>query len=57
MKGSLAGLLFLVVCIVLAALLLAHVIKPVVSGAIFAIALVVFGIVSRGFRRPAGPAE
>jgi hypothetical protein len=46
MKGSLAGLLFLVVCIVLAALLLAHV-----------IALVVFGIVSRGFRRPAGPAE
>jgi hypothetical protein len=57
MKGSLAGLLFLLVCVVLAALLLAHVVKPLVSGMIFAIALVVFGIVSRGFRRPAGPAE
>jgi hypothetical protein len=53
MKGSLAGLLFLVVCLGLAALLLTHVIKPVASGAIFAIALAVFGILSRGFRRPA----
>ena len=55
MKGSLAGLLFLGVCIGLSALLLAHVIKPVVSGALFAIALVVLGLLSRGFRRPAEP--
>jgi hypothetical protein len=55
MKGSLAGLLFLGVCVALAALLLAHVIRPVVSGAVFAIALVVFGLLSRGFRRPAEP--
>jgi hypothetical protein len=55
MKGSLAGLLFLVVCLGLAALLLAQVIRPVVGGAVFAIVLVVFGLLSRGFRRPAEP--
>jgi hypothetical protein len=51
MNGRLASLLFLGVCIVLAVLLLNHSIKPVVSGAIFAGALVVLGGLSRGFRR------
>jgi hypothetical protein len=51
MKGRFAGLLFLGVCVTLAVLLLLHVISPVVSGAVFAIALVAFGVSSRGFRK------
>ena len=54
MRGSLAGLAFLGICIVLAVLLLAHVIRPVVSGVIFAVALVVLGGLSRGFRSGKG---
>jgi hypothetical protein len=48
MRGPAAGLVFLGICIVLAVLLFAHVIKPAVSGIIFAVALVVLGGWSRG---------
>ncbi len=51
MDGRVAGLVFLGVCVVLAALLLVRVITPVISGSVFAIALVLFGGVSRGFGR------
>jgi len=51
--SKLAGLLFLGVCIVLAVLLLTRTIGIVVSGAIFAVALVLLG--SRLGRR-GGPA-
>ncbi len=42
--------LYLGVCVVLAALLVTKAIAPVVGGGIFAIALVVLGGLSRGFR-------
>ena len=51
MNKKTAGLGFLGVCLVLAGLLLAKVISPILSGTIFAIALVGFGILSRGFTR------
>ncbi len=51
MDGRVAGLVFLGVCVVLATLLLARVITPVISGSVFAIALALLGGVSRGFRR------
>jgi hypothetical protein len=51
MSGKSAGLLFLGVCIVLAALLLARVITPLVSGSVFAIVLVLLGGLSGGFRK------
>lgn len=51
MSRRTAGLAFLGLCIVLAALLLAQVITPIVSGCIFAVALVAFGLASRGFAR------
>jgi hypothetical protein len=50
-KGKTAALLFLGVCVCLAALLFLKVITPVVSGAIFAVALVLLGGTSSGFRR------
>jgi hypothetical protein len=50
MNKKMAGLLFLGSCVVLAALLATKVISPVVSGSFFAIALVSFGILSRGFQ-------
>ena len=43
--------LFLATCIILAILLITQVITPTVSGVLFAIALVVFGGLSRGFRK------
>lgn len=52
MNGRIAGLSFLVVCVILAALLLLKVITPIISGILFAIALVTLGASSRGFRRP-----
>ena len=52
MKGKAAGFLFLIVCIVLAGLLLARVVAPLTSGIVFAVALVVLGGLSRGFRNP-----
>jgi hypothetical protein len=51
MKRQTAAFLFLGVCILLAVLLIAGSISPLVSGAIFAVALVLFGGLSRGFRR------
>jgi len=59
MKNKTAGALFLGVCVVLAILLLTKVITIMVSGAVFAVALVVFGLLSRGFGKqengPRGP--
>ena len=51
MKRQTAGLLFLCVCFVLAVLLLTDAITPLVSGEIFAVALALLGVLSRGFRR------
>lgn len=51
MNKKTAGLTFLGVCLLLAALLVAKVISPILSGAVFAIALAGFGIFSRGFTR------
>jgi hypothetical protein len=50
-KGQTASLLFLAVCGILVTLLLTRSIPPIVSGAVFAVALVVLGGFSRGFRR------
>ena len=49
MKKKSAGLLFLAICIILAILLLTKTISILVSGIIFALALVILGIASRGF--------
>jgi hypothetical protein len=49
MNRKTAALSFLGVCLVLAMLLVAKAISPILSGSIFAIALVGFGILSRGF--------
>lgn len=46
-----AAFIFLGVCLVLAALLLLQIITPIVSGAFFAVALAVFGGLSKGFRK------
>ncbi len=51
MDGKVAAFAFLIVCIVLAVLLFLRVISPLVSGAVFAVALAVLGGASRGFRR------
>jgi hypothetical protein len=51
MNAKPAVAIFLGICLVLAALLLTHLITPVVSSAIFAIALVLFGSLARGFRK------
>lgn len=44
-------MLFLGVCLTLAALLVMDVITPIISGAVFAVALVILGGASRGFRK------
>jgi hypothetical protein len=51
MTGKTAGMIFISVCILLAILLLTQVISPLVSGIIFASALVLFGGFSKGFRK------
>ncbi len=51
MNRKTASLLFLSVCALLAVLLLAGVISPVTGAALFAVALLVFGGLSRGFRK------
>jgi len=51
MNRKLALGLFLATCIILAILLIMQIISPLISSAIFAIALVVFGGLSRGFRK------
>ena len=45
-----AALSFLGICLILAALLLFHIITSTISGVIFALALILFGSVSKGFR-------
>jgi len=49
MNKQTAGFVFLFVCLILAALLLMKAISPILNGCIFAVALVGFGILSRGF--------
>ena len=51
MDRRIAAFIFLIVCVVLAALLLVHVITPVIASAVFAVALAIFGGASAGFRR------
>ena len=51
MNRKLASFLLLSTCIILAVLLLTHLMSSFVSAIIFAIALVVFGGLSRGFRK------
>jgi len=55
MNRNIALPLFLATCIILAVLLLTRTISSVVSGIIFAIALVVFGGLSRGFKASGCP--
>ncbi len=50
MSGKYAVFLFICVCLILAVLLLTDVISFAASGIIFAIALVLFGVLSKGFR-------
>ncbi len=50
MKRKTAVASFLGVCIILAILLLSKIITSTISGLVFAIALVLFGGLSRGFR-------
>lgn len=50
MNKKSASLMFLTVCLMLAILLLTKTITPMVSGSVFAVALVTFGLMSRGFR-------
>jgi hypothetical protein len=51
MHRNTAGILFLIVSAFLSFMLLSGMITPLVSGAIFAVALVVLGLLSRGFTR------
>jgi hypothetical protein len=51
MKGKIALWLFLAVCVVLAILLIAQVITPIIGAVIFALALVFLGGSSKGFKR------
>jgi hypothetical protein len=51
MEGKVAALAFLIVCLALAVLLFLRAISPLVSSAVFAVALATLGGLSRGFRR------
>lgn len=51
MNGKAAAIIFVGVCVVLAILLLFRVISPLVSGSVFAVALVLLGGISNGFRK------
>jgi hypothetical protein len=51
MNKKAAAMIFLGVCLLLALLLAFGAISPVQSGSVFAIALVGFGILSRGFTK------
>ena len=50
MQRRTAILLFLIACLLIAALLLVRAISPLAGGIAFALALVIFGGLSRGFR-------
>jgi len=49
MNKKTAAMTFLVVCLVLAMLIVFGAISPALTGGIFALALILLGIVSRGF--------
>jgi hypothetical protein len=51
MKKTSAIILFLIICIALAALLLTHRLSSVVAGGLFALSLLVLGVLSSGFRK------
>jgi len=51
MNGKMAGILFLATCVILGILLLTQVVTPIVGAIIFAVALVAFRMLSKGFRR------
>ena len=51
MNGKTAGFIFVGVCVVLTVLLLFGVLSLLVSGSVFAIALVLLGGISGGFRK------
>jgi Flp pilus assembly protein TadB len=51
MQRKTAGFLFLAICILLAVLLLTGTISSITSGCVFAVALVILGGLSRGFKR------
>ena len=51
MSGRIAGILFLIICVVLAILLVTNTINSFTSAGIFAVALVVLGSLSKGFKR------
>lgn len=51
MKGKTAGFVFLGICVILAVLLLTRAITPILSGTVFAIALILLGSFSGGFRK------
>jgi hypothetical protein len=51
MKNKTASTIFLFICVALAVLLIAQTITPVLSGIIFAVALIIFGGFSKGFRK------
>ena len=51
MNGKTAAFIFLGICLVLSALLLTKVVTPLISGAVFAVALAALGLASRGFRK------
>ena len=51
MSGKLASIIFLSACIVIAALILTRIVTPNEGGIAFAVALVVLGVLSDGFKR------
>ena len=51
MGGKRAGIIFAILCLVLAILLLMNMLPPLTVGMVFAAALVALGTVSNGFRR------
>jgi hypothetical protein len=52
MKGKIAARIFLAICIILSILLLTHTITIITSSSLFAIALILLGGLSKGFRKP-----
>lgn len=50
MTGRLARVLFLVACLAIAVLLLTGRLSPRAGGVAFAVALLLFGVLSRGFK-------
>jgi hypothetical protein len=51
MKGKTAAFIFVGICIILALLLLAKIIEIIAAAILFAVALVILGIISKNFRK------